>query len=201
MKTLTALSLFLLVLVPRLASAHCDTFDGPVVTTARKALETGKVEPVLAWVQRRDEAEIRAAFAQTLRVRKLGPDARDLADRSFFETLVRVHRAGEGAPYTGLKPAGSVQDPALVAADRAVETGKLEPVTKLLTDGVKAGVSERFAHLRALRPPGDDVQKGREWVEAYVRYVHYVVGVDQAAAGRPAGPEPSPEAHADRHAD
>jgi hypothetical protein len=199
MKTFPALlSLFVVVLAPGLASAHCDTLDGPVVKTAQKALETGKLEPVLAWVQPGDEAEIRAAFAQASRVRKLGPEARDLADRSFLETLVRVHRAGEGAPYTGLKPAG-VQDPSLVAADKAIETGKVEPVTKLLTDAVKTGLSERFARLRALKPPGDDVSKGREWVEAYVAYVHYVEGVHQLSAGK-AGEHAEPrQAQAERH--
>src|SRR5512132_3165510 len=136
-----------LFLVPRPASAHCDTMDGPVVKAAQKALETGKLGPVLAWVQPKDEAEIKAAFARTLAVRKLSPEARELADRYFFETLVRVHRAGEGAPYTGLKPAGSVVDPALTAADKALETGKLEPVVKLLEDKVNSGLTERFARV------------------------------------------------------
>ncbi len=199
--TIALLTLVLVTLRPGLASAHCDTMDGPVVKTAQRALETGKIEPVLAWVQPRDEAEIRTAFAKTLSVRRLGPDARQLADRYFFETLVRVHRAGEGAPYTGLKPAGSVQDPALAAADRAAETGKLEPLTKVLTEGVKAGLSERFARLRALKAPGDDVAKGREWVEAYVAYVHYAVGVHQAAAGRAGEQEGSAEASAGGHAE
>lgn len=198
---LALLSVSLLVLSPGVASAHCDTMDGPVVKTAQKALETGKVEPVLAWIQPRDEAEVRAAFAKALSVRKLGPEARDLADRFFFETLVRVHRAGEGAPYTGLKPAGGVQDPALAAADRTIESGKVEPVTKLLTEGMKAGLTERFARLRALKVPGDDVAKGREWVEAYVSYVHYVVGVHQAVAGKGAGHEETAEAHTERHAE
>lgn len=198
----TALALFVLSalgLVPGLASAHCDTMDGPVVKTAQKALDTGKIEPVLAWIQAKDDAEVRAAFVQALAVRKLGPAAKELADRSFFETLVRVHRAGEGAPYTGLKPAGGAQDPALAAADKAIESGKIEPVTKLLTEATKAGLIERFASLRALQVPGDDVAKGREWVEAYVAYVHYVVGIHQAVAGR--GPEhaAAAETHADAH--
>ena len=202
MKKLLTLSLLSLVLsVPRLASAHCDTMDGPVVKTAQKALETGKVGPVLAWVQAKDEAEIKAAFDRTLAVRELGPEAKNLADRYFFETLVRVHRAGEGAPYTGLKPAGSVNDPALAAADKAVETGKLEPVSKLLDKTVKTGLSERFAHLRALKAPGDDPAKGREWVEAYVAYAHYVVGVHQAAAGKTGGHEEEAESHAKHHED
>jgi hypothetical protein len=36
-------------LVPRIAGAHCDTLDGPVVMTAKAALEKGDVTPVLKW--------------------------------------------------------------------------------------------------------------------------------------------------------
>lgn len=142
MKSLLALlALSVLLLVPQIVLAHCDTMDGPVVKAAQKALEAAKAGPVLAWVHPKDEAEIKTAFLETLAVRKLSPEAKELADRYFFETLVRIHRAGEGAPYTGLKPAGSVNTPGLAAADRAIETGKIEPVSKLLQRAV-ANVDE-----------------------------------------------------------
>ena len=176
-KPIAFAAISLLVLAPVAARAHCDTLDGPVVQTARKALETGKVNPVLAWVQPRDEAEIRAAFARALAVRKAGPEARALADTWFFETLVRVHRAGEGAPFTGLKPAGQDLGLAVPAADKAIDKGTPEAVEKLLVDAVKSGLHERFARVTAQKAPADDIAAGRAWVEAYVPYVHYVEGV------------------------
>src|SRR5687768_12252404 len=69
------------------ASAHCDTLDGPVVSAARKGLESGNVNLVLVWVQKKDEAEIRNAFQKARSVRKTGGDAKELADTYFFETL------------------------------------------------------------------------------------------------------------------
>jgi hypothetical protein len=83
--------------------AHCDTLAGPVVTSARAALEQRNLQPLLKWVKPGAEAELKSAFDITLRVRTEGGAARELADRYFFETAVRLHRAGEGAPYTGLK--------------------------------------------------------------------------------------------------
>ena len=80
------------------AAAHCDTLDGPVVADARTALAQGNVAPVLKWVRPADEKEIRTAFARTTAVRNLSPEAEILADLYFFEALVRIHRAGEGAP-------------------------------------------------------------------------------------------------------
>lgn len=175
-------ALALLVLMPNPALGHCDGMDGPVVKAAERALETGNVNLVLIWVQKADEVEIRKAFDQTMTVRKLGSEAKALADRYFFETLVRLHRAGEGAPYTGLKPAGRDLGPAIPAADRAIETSSAGPLLKLLTDTVDAGINEHFKHAMAKKNfDRNDVESGREYVKAYVEFVHYVERVYEAA--------------------
>lgn len=164
------------------AFGHCDGLDGPVVTQARRALEAGNVNLVLPWVREQDEAEIREAFADALTVRKLGPRAKEVAERHFFETLVRVHRAGEGAPYTGLKPAGRDLGPAIPAADRALHDGSVDKLATLLSDAIRKGLHERFAHAAARkRFDPDDVKAGRSYVEAYVSYIHYVEHLWQAA--------------------
>jgi hypothetical protein len=189
--TLAALGL------PATARPHCDTLDGPVVMAARTALETGKLNPVLAWVRPSDEAEVKAAFTRARAVRQLGPEARALADTSFFETVVRVHRAGEGAPYTGLKPAGQDLGPAVPAADRAVAARSPAEVERLLVEAVRHGLHQRLERVTARARPGEDVAAGRAWVEAYVPYVHWVEGVYQAASGAGgAHPEPAAAAHA-----
>ena len=161
---------------------HCDGMDGPVVTLAKKALDSGNVNLVLPWVRAEDEHEIRHAFEHALAVRKLGQEARELADTHFFETLVRIHRAGEGAPYTGLKPAGRDLGPAVPAGDKALEDGSIEPVVKLLSDAVRHGLHQRYhAAMSRRRFDPDDVAEGRAYVEAYVPYIHYVEGLWQAA--------------------
>lgn len=166
----------------QIALAHCDGLDGPVVTAAKNALRTGNVNLVLIWVQERDEPEIRAAFQQTVVVRKQSPEAQALADRSFFETLVRVHRAGEGAPYTGLKPAGRDLGPAIPAADKALETGAVGPLQDLLAEAVHRGLHEHFEALRTLKQyDPNDVVAGRRYVQAYVEYIHYVERLHEAA--------------------
>lgn len=135
---------FMLFFGPSGASAHCDTMDGPVVLDAKKALETGSVDLVLAWVQKENEHKIKKAFEMTLQVRKLSPDAAEMADMYFFETLVRVHRAGEGAPYTGLKPARVEVDPAIAKADKVLEKGSVDHLVKHMTEAVAAGIQKRF---------------------------------------------------------
>jgi hypothetical protein len=182
------------VLAPGTARAHCDTMDGPVVMDAKKALEAKDVTAVLKWVNEPSEAEIKSAFDRTLAVRAKGAEAKSLADQFFFETLVRVHRAGEGAPYTGLKPAGAELNEGVKLADAALETGDVKPVLKAIDVSVAEGINKRFAEVREKRSHADhNVAAGREFVKAYVGYVHYVEGLQKASEG--------PDAHGTKHED
>ena len=170
-----ALALAIVALTPTRVLAHCDGWDGPVVKAAQQALEARNPALVLIWVQPKDEDDIRKAFDQTLAVRDLSPTAKELADQFFFETLVRVHRAGEGAPFTGLKPARFDYGPAIPSADKAVATGSIEPVLELLTRAIEERVREKFREVVATKGfSSSDVAAGRAYVKAYVEFVHLV---------------------------
>ena len=124
-------------------------------------------------------------FAQTLAVRTKGKDARELADRFFFETLVRVHRAGEGAAYTGLKPAGTIA-PAVAAADKALLAGSVDELSAKIGNAVRDGIRKRFAEVAEKKKhTNDSVETGRAFVEAYVEYVHFVEGIHNMVARGP----------------
>lgn len=195
---LGALFVFFIVILfkPSKVFAHCDGLDGPVVKAAQQALNTENVNLVLIWIQKKDEVEIKKAFQETLAVRKLSPEAQKLADRYFFETLVRIHRAGEGAPYTGLKPAGRDLGPAIPATDRALEEGSVEPLLKLLIDSAQESIREQFEYVIAKKNFGkDEVEAGREYVEAYVSFLHYIERIYEAIESPVHGHFPEPEPH------
>jgi hypothetical protein len=155
------------------AKAHCDTLDGPVIAAARNASDTGDVNLVLVWVQKADEGAIRDAFQKTLNVHKAWGDAKLLADSYFFETLVRIHRAGEGAEYTGLKPSGHIER-AVAAADKAIETGGLQALAKIVIERTETGLHEHFEQVMAKKEYSpNDVEAGRACSSAYVEFVHY----------------------------
>lgn len=181
---LVALAVVVVILGSREARAHCDTMSGPVVNTARMALEKGDVTPVLKWVKKEDEDEIKKQFEKTIAARKQGREAKELADMYFFETLVRIHRAGEGAPYTGLK--SEPVEPIIQAADKALESGSADHLVKRVSEAVTAGIRERFNRVKDAKKHADEsVAKGREFVEAYVIFTHYVerIHMDIAAGG------------------
>ena len=164
--------------------AHCDGLDGPVVQAARSALDSNDPKAVLMWVRESDEAAVTHAFEHTRAVRALGAEAKQLADMYFFETVVRLHRAGEGAPYTGLKPAGRDLGPVIPAADHALAHGSADALQKLLAGEVQRGVREHFeaANSRKAFAKGN-VEAGRQYVAAYVRFVHYVERLHADATG------------------
>jgi hypothetical protein len=181
-KVLVALALSA-AFAPAASRAHCDGVEGPVAKAAERALAAGKPDLALAWVHADGEAEVREVFAKAVAVRKLGGDARALADRWFLENLVRVHRASEGAPYTGLKPAGTDFGPVVRAADEAIDTGRGEKLHALLAGKDLHGAHERFEKVRRLRPDAEkSVAQGRAYVAAYVDFVHYVEAIHEGKA-------------------
>lgn len=95
--------------------------EGPVVKASIKALETGNINYVLVWVQTKDEKEIKEMFDKANKVGTLNPEAKELAEMYFFETVVRVHRVGEGELYTGLKPVGYHPAEGIEVAEIAIE--------------------------------------------------------------------------------
>jgi len=195
-----AIGLGFFALMPARALAHCDGLDGPVVKAAQRALDTRNPALVLIWVQEKDEPEIRKAFEQTLAVRELSPQARELADRFFFETLVRVHRAGEGAPFTGLKPAGRDLGPAIPAADESVRVGSVEPVRHLLMVAIQERLRLQFGEVMATKTfEPDDVAAGRAHVKAYVEFIHFVERLYDSTMKTPHGHFEESEALAKQH--
>lgn len=149
---------------------HCDSLDGPVVQAARRALDSGDVDAVLPYVPQRAEDEVRTVFGAVVAVRDEGVDTRDVADRHFFETVVRLHRDGEGAPFTGLKPAGLDHGPVIPVAERAIETGEGHELISVLTDRVVDEVRKRLGHVTELKQkaaePGATVADKRAYVSA-----------------------------------
>ncbi len=146
---------------------HCDSMDGPVVKAARRALELENVNLILPYVPKAGEAEVIRAFHKVIQMRKDGALAKEVADLYFFETVVRIHRAGEGAPYTGLKPAGLDVGPVIPLAEKAIETGNPDDLVKALTDTVRDEARKRFDRVMKLKHHAEGpVDEAREYVEA-----------------------------------
>lgn len=193
----TALSVgILLAALATPALAHCDSMDGPVVADAQRALAARDVTPVLKWIPAAEETEIRSAFDMTLAVRGESETARAVADRYFFETLIRVHRAAEGEGFTGLKPAGSVA-PAIAAADQALQSGDVEPLADDLAAEIRHGVRTRFAEAWERRQMAENsVEQGRAYVAAYVQFTHFAENAAHlAGAGADTQHREAPAAH------
>jgi hypothetical protein len=173
-----------LLATPR-ASAHCDTVQGPVVQDARAALSERKVDRVLKWIQPDDESAVRAAFEKTVAVRGASPAAAELADTYFFETLVRLHRAGEGQPYTGLKT--EAPEPIVAKADAALSRANGAEFADEIAGHVREALHVRYERVvEARKHANDSVEAGRRYVAAYVEFMHFTEKVS-ALAETPAG--------------
>lgn len=165
---------FVLWMLPQQASAHCDSYDGPVIKDAMAALEAKDVTPVLKWIEPQHEEEITSLFRKTVKFKNADPEIYELLEKHFFETLVRLHREGEGAPYTGLKPAGSTSK-IIQMTDAALHEEEPEPLISALKSHLEKVVREKYEKVERLKNDKDaSPAAGRKFVTAYVDYTHTI---------------------------
>lgn len=151
---------------------HCDTMDGPVVKAAELAIETENINYILPFVALEYDEELRKAFRKTLSVREESADAAELADRWFFETAVRLHRMGEGEPYTGLKPAGLDWGPVVPRAENAIKTEDLDDLKNFVLKAVSEALEWRFKSAVSQKDYKlNDVDAARAYVNAMLNFV------------------------------
>jgi hypothetical protein len=159
---------------PNLASAHCDSYDGPVIKDAYKAIHSNDVQPVLKWVKAEHEGEIKNLFNKILSLKGSDQEIYAMVEKYFLETLVRLHREGEGAPYTGLKPAGTTK-PIIVLTDAALANKDIDGLSTKVKSHFDKVLRDKYNEVvEATNKKEDSVEKGKEYVEAYVEYTHFV---------------------------
>lgn len=166
-------------LKPAIVQAHCDTAEGPAVKDGLKALETSNINFALKWIPAAGEAELRDVFEKAKKVRSLGAEAAELADRLFLETMVRIHRMGEGVGFVGIQPVGAQIDPVVTAADEAIALGADANLLTMVPQERRTELDKRFrAALEVKDFDVDDVAAGRQYLAAYVSFFKYAEGED-----------------------
>lgn len=165
------------------ASAHCDSFDGPALIDAEKALATNNVNLILKWIDADMEGEVVPLFHKTYSLMNGDKEIYEIVKKHFFETFIRLHREMEGAPFTGLKPAGTTAH-ITVMSDKALDTGNFASLLKALNNHINSQLQEKFNKTEALYKVRDNsVEEGRAYVEAYVDYTHSVEAVHDILSG------------------
>ena len=163
--------------------AHCDSYDGPVIKDALTALDNNNVELVLKWIDAHQEQEVIALFNKNYNLKAGDIEVYTIVEKHFLETLVRLHRETEGAPFTGLKPAGSMT-PMVEMADRSIEINSMDEVSKTVTTHLEEVLRERYAKVMELSKTKDNsVEEGRAYVHAYVEYTHTLEALEHILHG------------------
>jgi hypothetical protein len=175
--TIAILSFFMFTNI-QTASAHCDSYDGPVIQDAEQALATNNVDLVFKWISTDQVKEVTDLFKKTYNLKKGDKEVYEIVKIHFFETLVRLHRETEGAPYTGLKPAGTTK-PIIYLSDKAIKDNDIESLLGKLNNHIASVVKEKYNKVSALnKTKNESVEKGREFVAAYVDYTHTLEAIE-----------------------
>lgn len=162
--------------------AHCDSYDGPVIQDALKALDQGEVSFVMKWIGDQHEEEIASLFDKTVALKNQDEKIYQIVEKHFLETLVRYHRETEGASFTGLKPAGSTT-PIVQMADQSIEKLEVETLLNNLNNHIQGTLREKYEKVATLSEVKDrSVEEGRAYVAAYVDYTHTLEAIEAVLA-------------------
>jgi len=89
---------------------------------------------------------------------------------------------GEGVAYTGLKPAETEVEPGIEAADKALPRSSVEKRLKQVNETIHHTIHEQFTNAMAKKKfDANNVEACREYVKAYVEFIHYVERLHEAA--------------------
>lgn len=181
-KSIFSIVLLALLMVGSLpAFAHCDSYDGPTIKEAIKALETNNVNLVLKWITPEQEKVIIPLFNKTYSLKAGDKEVYQIVEKHFFETLVRLHRETEGAPFTGLKPAGTTKK-IVQLSDQALDSKDVDTFLVKLNAHIGKVIKEKYEKVVALdKVKNDSPAKGREYVEAYVDFTHTIEAIHDIA--------------------
>lgn len=157
--------------------AHCDSYDGPVIKDAVKALESNNVSLILKWIDKEQESEVVSLFNKTYNLSTGDKQVYEIVKKHFYKTLVRLHRETEGASFTGLKPSGTTKQ-IILMSDKAIETEEVDNLVRLLNDHLNKAIHEKYHKVAALSKVKDSSpEQGREYVKAYIDYTHTLEAV------------------------
>lgn len=100
---------------------------------------------VLPYVPAEAEAEVSAAYDRTVKARVQGEEAREVADPWLFETVVRLHRAGEGPRTRGSSSPGrpTPTPTAMARARRTLDRVDVEEAVVLVVSAWSSSVTRR----------------------------------------------------------
>ncbi|MDT8393636.1 MAG: DUF6448 family protein, partial [Bacteroidales bacterium] len=129
------------------------------------------------WITAEQEKEIISLFNKTYALKSGDKEVYAIVEKHFFETLVRLHRETEGAPYTGLKPAGTTKK-IIQLSDQAIESKDIDELLGKLNNHIKQVIREKYEKVVSLdKVKNDSPDKGREYVKAYVDYTHSIEAI------------------------
>lgn len=156
-------------------SAHCDSVEGPVVKAAQAALNSGNINHVLIWIPAENENELKELFQKVSGIRNINENVREISDLYFYETVVRIHRMGEGVGYTGLKGKDFKPEEGIEAADLAIQNNSVEAILAHVEISDHEKVKNYFNELQSKKNfELNNVAAGRDYVSSYVHFIHYI---------------------------
>jgi hypothetical protein len=162
-----------------------DLGEGPVIKAARRALKTGNMNYVLVWVPEESEKKLKNLFEKTFCEQRAGKDGQNIAIGWYFETVSRLHCAGERALFTCMKNAGPDESTVILKAERAIETGDEKEIAEFVPKNYEDDFRHRFRDVMEKKNYAmNNVTAGRVYVAAFIDFIRYLHHTSASIPGK-----------------
>jgi len=155
--------------------SHMSFDNDPVMSAAKKALETGKAHYILIWIPEESENTLKNLLEKVCCTLNTQKDGNDHIVDWYFETIKRLHSGYYGSRNLNIPTKTPEEKTIIFLVERACESGNFEVITTIIPDTPAGEMRQRFNDVMKKRNyTVENITDGRVYVSAFTDFIAFV---------------------------
>ena len=150
-----------------------NSHNSPMMSAAKRALETGNAHHILVWIPEESENTLKNLLERAHCERTTGKDAHSNTVDWYFETINRLHSMYYGPHNLSISTKLPEEKAIILLVERACESGNFEEITTVITDTSAGEMRQCFNEVIKKRNY-DAITAGRVCVSAFTDFIAFV---------------------------
>jgi hypothetical protein len=149
--------------------------DGPVISAAKRALETGNAHYILIWIPEESENTVKNLLEKAYCERYTQKNAYNHIVDWYFETINHLHSVHYGPYNLTISTKAPEEKTIIFLVERTCESGNFEEITTVIQDTPSGEMRQRFNDVMKKRNYGvENIAAGRVYVSAFTDFIAFV---------------------------
>lgn len=155
--------------------SYNSVHNGPVMSAAKKALETGKAHHILIWIPEASENTLKNLLEKACCERRIQTDGYDHIIDWYFATVRRFHSVGYGPRNLNISLKTLEEKTIISLVERACESGNFEEIAMVIPDIPAGELRQQFNDVMKKRNYDvENIAAGRVYVSEFTDFIAFV---------------------------